>query len=130
MTKKQIEMLNNEIPVDCGDFSEFSNKKPQYDCYAYFGNCATVYKSVFGDGTIMCRFINDCTIIKTKYVVDKLVEGDKPLPKLLVKNIEKLKASNELNNRDKIVVGIDEYQAIMFVYLTKTDKHYFFDCIK
>lgn len=36
--------------------------------------------------------------------------------------------NENINNQSLIVSGVDTYQKILFVYLTKTDKHYFFDC--
>ena len=59
-------------------------------------------------------------------IVDK--DGDRRLPKELINEINNILENEYINNQSLIVSGVDTYQKILFVYLTKTDKHYFFDC--
>lgn len=117
----------DDIPVDCGTFTKFSSSSPNYNSYRYFGNCVNTL-NVFGDATTMCNFINNCTIINTKDIIYKIKDGDRRLPKELINGINNLLENENINNQSLIVSGVDTYQKILFVYLTKTDKHYFFDC--
>lgn len=117
----------DDIPVDCGTFTKFSSSSPNYNSYRYFGNCVNTL-NIFGDATTMSNFINNCTIINTKDIIYKIKDGDRRLPKELINEINNLLENEYINNQSLIVSGVDTYQKILFVYLTKTDKHYFFDC--
>jgi len=124
---KKMLWETKDIPIDCGTFTEFSQTIPKYASYNYFGDCVNTL-NVFGDATTMSQFVNGCTIINTEYVINKLNNGDRRLPKELINEINILLQKGEINNQKLIVSGINDYQRILFIYLTKTDKHYFFDC--
>lgn len=125
--KRILKETVTDIPIDCGSFTEFSQSNPVYSSYSYFGNCVNSWK-VFGDATTMAQFINGCTIIKSEYVIGKLKDGDRRIPSEFTNNVRKILENGQIDNHELIVTGIDTYQKILFVYLTNTDKHYFFDC--
>lgn len=118
---------NLGCPIDCGEFDSEYNKPIIYNSFEYFGNCVNAWK-IFGDVTTMGNFINSCSIVNTNEVIGKIKNGDKSIPRELFTTINKLVASNQINDRNLICSGINDYQKIMFIYLTNTDKHYFFDC--
>ncbi len=129
-----IEKLDlKNIPADSAleDPEEYEGI-PQYKEYKYFGDCKnTVDKNHIWDATQMSNWINNnCKVIGIENVLDKIKDGDRKIPKTLLKEIDKLKSNNKLNNLSEIVCALDDYQKIMFIYLTKSDIHYFFDCIK
>lgn len=134
LLKLYLSLYNNNInesieniPVDCGEFSNVYKGQIKYNQFEYFGNCVNAVK-VFGDATTMSNFINSCSIIDVTEVIYKLRNGDRKLPSPLINNINRLLKTNNIKNHGEIVAGINDYQKIMFIYLTKTDKHYFFDC--
>ena len=57
-----------------------------------------------------------------------MIGGDRKLPKKLTNHIDKLKQKNQLFNLEEIVFAINDYQRILFVYISKFDIHFFFDC--
>lgn len=103
---------------------------PSYKEYKYFGDCRnTVDKDHMWDATQMSNWINNnCKVTSIENVLDKIKDGDRKIPKTLLNEIDKLKSNNKLNDLSEIVCALDDYQKIMFIYLTKTDIHYFFDC--
>jgi hypothetical protein len=80
------------------------------------------------DATQMGQFISTCKVIDINQVLDKLYNGDRVIPKILLSTIESLRMENKLDDKSEIVCAFDDYQKIMFIYLSKTDIHYFFDC--
>lgn len=126
-----IEKLNlKDIPVDSGIENPAEYKgSPIYSHYKYFGDCKnTVDKDHIWDATQMTNWLNTCKIIDPNLVIDKLENGDRNIPKNILQKLMNL--SNDLEDTSKIVCGIDDYQKIMFIYLSETDTHYFFDCKK
>lgn len=125
------EKLNlKDISVDSGIENPTEYKgNPIYSHYKYFGDCKnTVDKDHIWDATQMTNWLNTCKIIDPKLVIDKLENGDRNIPKNILQKLMNL--SNDLEDTSKIVCGIDDYQKIMFIYLSETDTHYFFDCKK
>lgn len=120
------------IPIDAGlENPTLYNKKLLYKTYKYFGDCKnTVDVDNMWDATVMSNFINTCEIINPTYVIDLLENGDRKIPKKFIKIINELKSNNSLTDTSQITCGLNDYQKIMFIYLTKTDTHYFFDCKK
>lgn len=120
----------NNIPFDaCLDNPEILKDEPVYTSYDYFGNCVnTVNIDKMWDATQMYNWINTCKVISPLYVINKLNDGDRKIPKILLNIIQKLKNQDLLEDTSEIVCAIDNDQKIMFIYLTQTDKHYFFDC--
>lgn len=112
------------IPDDAGiDKPEAYEGTPRYSKYLYFGNCVnTVNSDHMWDATQMSNWLNTCKMLDIDLVIDKIANGDRPIPQELTKN---LKDKDDLS---KVCCGIDDHQKIMFIYVTKTDKHYFFDC--
>ena len=56
--------------------------------------------------------------------------GDRVFPKKAQKIIDKLTKQNKLEDTSEIVCALDDYQKIMFIYLSEIDTHFFFDCEK
>lgn len=125
-TDEQLEM----IPEDSG-----MKEKPEiysgvdYNYYPYFGDCRnTVDKDHMWDASQMSYFIYGCKLINVNRVVGTICNGDRKIPKILLNHLQLLKNQNKLNNLSEVCAGIDTYQRIMFIYLSSTDIHYFFDC--
>lgn len=127
-----FEKLNlKDIPLDSSlENPEEYDGVPPYRTYKYFGDCKnTVDKDHMWDATQMANWINNhCKVTEVTNVLDKLEDGDRKFPKKVQKIIDKLKQSNKLNDTSEIVCALDDHQKIMFIYLTETDTHYFFDC--
>ena len=82
------------------------------------------------DATQMANWINTCRIIEPSIVLDKISNGERNFPKKAQKIIDRLSKENKLEDTREIVCALDDYQKIMFIYLSETDTHYFFDCAK
>lgn len=82
-------MLNiQDIPYDAGidkDNTEIYDGDG-YLSYGYFGNCRTTVPSVW-NATQMSGFIRTCKIIPVSKVCNKIYDGDRKLPKKLIKGI-------------------------------------------
>lgn len=128
-----IEKLNLE---DVPEESAIQNPKeydgePAYRRYEYFGDCKnTVDKDHMWDATQMANWINTCGIVEPSIVLDKITNGDRIFPKKAQKIIDKLSKQNKLEDTSEIVCALDDYQKIMFIYLSEIDTHFFFDCKK
>ena len=128
-----IEKLNLE---DVPEESAIQNPKeydgkPIYKQYKYFGDCKnTVDKDHMWDATQMSNWINTCGIVEPSIVLDKITNGDRVFPKKAQKIIDKLSKQNKLEDTSEIVCALDDYQKIMFIYLSEIDTHFFFDCEK
>lgn len=126
----------NQIPEDVGYIEENIPEGyagiPPYTRYEYFGDCRnTVDVDHIWTASQMSYWIcNDTHPVNIEYVLDKLYGGDRKIPKTLLNNINKLKLKNKINDLGEIVCALDDHQKIMFIYLSKTDIHYFFDCFK
>lgn len=129
--KKISNML--DIPEDSGlnvdNIQQYAGV-PQYNSYCYFGDCKnTVVKDHMWDASQMGQWIyNNCKVVDINMVLDKLQDGDRPIPTIFNNTIQKLKKENRLNNLKDIICAMDDYQKIMFIYITSLDTHYFFDC--
>lgn len=126
-----LEQSNNyieEIPTDCGNFTTVFGGSVPYKNFEYFGDCVNSV-NIFGDATTMAQFVNSCQIVNPSEVINKISSGDRKLPKELITNLNKINKSNETQNPQTIVCGLSTYQKIMWIYLSATDKHYFFDCM-
>lgn len=123
----------NSIPEDTSlnleDIQEYAGI-PKYSSYRYFGDCKnTINIDHMWDTTQMSNWIHSsCKVISPIEVLDKISDGDRKIPKKALRIIDKLKKDNELENTAKIVCALDDHQKIMFIYLSETDTHYFFDC--
>lgn len=128
-----IEKLNLE---DVPEESAIQNPKeydgePPYRRYEYFGDCKnTVDKDHMWDAIQMTNWINKCGIVEPSIVLDKITNGDRVFPKKAQKIIDKLSKQNKLEDTSEIVCALDDYQKIMFIYLSEIDTHFFFDCEK
>ena len=128
-----IEKLNLE---DVPEESAIQNPKeyegkPVYRRYEYFGDCKnTVDKDHMWDATQMANWINTCGIVEPSIVLDKITNGDRVFPKKAQKIIDKLTKQNKLEDTSEIICALDDYQKIMFIYLSEIDTHFFFDCEK
>ena len=127
----------DEIPYESGiEDNELYEGFPPYSHYRYFGDCRnTVDVDCMWDATEMLNFIQSCQLVPTKYILtneteNKLTDGDRKIPKKFLNIIKKLNAEGKIDDVSEIVCGIDNYQKIMFIYLSETDIHYFFDCEK
>lgn len=129
-----LEKLNlKDIPTDSAlEKPEMYDGEPPYKNYRYFGDCKnTVDKDHMWDATEMANWINNnCKVTEVTNVLDKIQDGDRKIPKKVLNIIDKLKTENKLNDTSEIVCALDDHQRIMFIYLTVTDTHYFFDCKK
>jgi hypothetical protein len=128
-----LEKLNLEdIPTDSAlEEPEEYDGIPPYRYYPYFGNCVnTVNSDHMWDATQMTQWIATCKVTDINNVLDKIKDGDRKLPKTFLKKIEKLKNTNKLDDLSEIVCGLDDYQKIMFIYISDLDMHFFFDCKK
>ena len=103
---------------------------PPYKKYKYFGDCKnTVNKDHMWDATQMANWINNyCKVTEVSNVIDKLENGDRKMPMKAINIIDKLQHYNKLDDTSEIVCALDDHQKIMFIYLSETDTHYFFDC--
>ena len=72
----------------------------------------------------MSQFCLGCKLYDTNLVLNNLQDGDRKIPASLKKHLN----SENINDLGKIVCAIDNYQRIMFIYVTDLDKHFFFDC--
>ena len=123
------------IPIDaCMEDCELHKGFPSYSEYRYFGDCVnTVDEDHMWDATQMYYFINGCKIIDPKYTKDifaKLTDGDRELISSGFGVIYDIEEENKIEDLSEIVCAIDDYQKILVIYITRKDKHYFFDCIK
>ena len=121
----------NDIPEDSS--IDIENVKGysgiNFSLYKYFGDCKnTVDKDKMWDATQMSNWIKKCGLISVENVLGKLNNGDRKIPAKFNKIVNTLKANNKLNDLSEICCGMDNYQKMMFIYLTETDTHYFFDC--
>lgn len=121
----------NNIPEECGiDKPKCYDKDVPFKFFEYFGDCRNTEK--VWDANQMSGFINTCSVITDQSeilrIISKMVGGDRKLPKKLTNHIDKLKQKNELFNLEEIVFGINDYQRILFVYISAFDIHFFFDC--
>lgn len=120
-----------DIPVDSAlnlnDLNGYEGT--DFSKYRYFGDCkTTVDKDHMWDATQMGNWVASCGLIPTIDILDRISDGDRKIPVKFKKTIEKLKKGNKLGDLSEIVCGQDSYQKIMFIYLSETDTHYFFDC--
>ena len=74
--------------------------------------------------------INDLKSFMEEYYIGDEFSQDNPEEYKKDVNIDFLGEllNGVLNNLEKIVCAIDDYQRIMFIYVTDLDKHFFFDC--
>lgn len=128
------EKLNlKDVPTDSSlENPEMYDGTPKYSKYRYFGDCKnTVDKDHMWDATQMSNWINDkCKVVEPEVILDKIQDGDRKFPKKAQKIIDKLTSANKLEDTSEIVCALDDYQRIMFIYLSETDTHYFFDCVR
>ncbi len=124
-------ILDN-IPVDAGNFSSYSDVIPKLRIWRYFGKCndRRVIYDVFGDATTMSNFVDSCTIINGNEAMRNIDVGDgeRKLPRIFNNIYGTIANADEADDFNQIVFGFNDYQRIGFVYLVKTDTHYFFDC--
>ena len=129
-----IEKLDlKNIPTDSSlEHPEMYDGIPPYRSYKYFGDCKnTVDKDHMWDATQMTNWINDkCKVTEVTNILDNIQDGDRKIPKKALKIIDSLKSKNKLDDTSEIVCALDDHQKIMFIYLSETDTHYFFDCKK
>ena len=122
-----------DIPEDSGlnigNIQQYAGV-PEYSYYSYFGDCKnTVDKDHMWDASQMSLWIyNNCKVADINMVLDKIQDGDRHIPAIFNKTIQKLNRENKINNLKEIVCAMDDYQKIMFIYITSLDTHYFFDC--
>ena len=112
-----------DIPIDantCDDPEVYIGKK--FNKFLYFGNCVNTVPSIW-DATQMSHFCLGCKLYDINMVINNLEDGDKKIPITLIKNLN----SANIHDLTEIVCAIDDYQKIMFIYITKLDKHFFFD---
>lgn len=116
-----LDLIPEEAMID--EPTEYEGE-PEYTRYLYFGDCInTVDVDEMWDATQMQHWLNDCEIVNINYVVDKLKDGDRKIPKKLLNSIKKHK-----DDLSEICCGIDDSQEMMFIYVSEYDTHYFFDC--
>ena len=135
MTYEEENEKEESLPVEESNLNLKELKKYdgiKFNSFKYFGDCiSTVYKDHIWDTQEMSDWIyNNCKIIDTKEVIDKIDNGYRKLPLKLKKSIEKLKKEGKIDDKSEIVCALDDYQKIMFVYVTALDIHFFFDCKK
>ena len=126
---KESNELSN-IPVDCGlENPMYYDKDIKYSKFLYFGDCTNTAK--IWDATQMAGFVNSCNVINNQSsILDMINDGDKKIPKKFIKVIDKLKSENKIDDLSEIVIGLNDYQRILFIYLSDLDIHFFFDCKK
>lgn len=118
----------SNIPIDCGiDEPKYYENDIMFSTYKYFGNCKNTSK--IWDATQMAGFVNSCKVIKDiDNILDNIQNGDKSIPKQFTNAIDKIKGQNKLNDLSEIVFAINDYQRILFIYISELDIHFFFDC--
>ena len=129
LEKLNLKNIPEDTSLDIDNIKEYEGT-PKYRLYKYFGDCKnTVDKDHIWDATEMADWIyNKCEVISPLLILDKIQDGDRKIPKKALKIIDKLKSQNKLEDTSEITCALDDYQKIMFIYLSDTDTHYFFDC--
>lgn len=113
-----------DIPVDANisEQPEIYNGK-HFTKFSYFGDCVNTVPRIW-DATQMSQFCFGCKLYDINLVLNNLYGGDMTIPSSLMKHLN----SENINDLGEIVCAIDDYQRIMFIYVTDLDKHFFFDC--
>lgn len=135
----------NEPPIDSAiiDENDYDNngnvvKWPKIytntkdiDGIAYFGNCVNTVPRVWQTYQMLDVIRNSELICLNDIdnIYNKLFGGEKALPKYIQKYIQKY-CVNGVQDLNELVSGINEYQEIFWIYITKLDKHFFFDVYK
>lgn len=129
LEKLNLKDIPDDTSLDIDNIKEYKGT-PKYKLYKYFGDCKnTVDVDHMWDATQMSNWIYDrCEVINPILILDKIQDGDRKIPKKALKIIDKLKSQNKLEDTSEITCALDDYQKIMFIYLSDTDTHYFFDC--
>lgn len=124
-----IESIPEESALNIDDVKQYDGVPP-YSVYKYFGDCKnTVDVDRMWNATEMSQWIyNKCEVVNPLLLIDKIEDGDRKIPKNALKLIENLKENEQLEDTSEIVCAMDDYQKIMFIYLSEFDMHYFFDC--
>lgn len=97
----------------------------------YFGNCVNTVPRVWQTWQ-MLNVIRQSELICLNDIEDinnKFASADRVLPKYIQKYIQKY-CVNGVQDLNELVSGINEYQEIFWIYITKLDKHFFFDVYK
>ena len=116
----------HEYTEDSGLNPNAKIKSYNFSSLKYFGNCKnTVDIDKMWDATQMAKVIYDSNVVSFECAKDKLMDGDRPIPKKVLKWITK--NSDKLNNKSEIVCGYNETQRIFFIYISDFDIHFFFD---
>ena len=112
------------IPLDSciGEDPQIYNGK-YFTNFYYFGDCVNTVPKIW-DATQMAGFCSKCNLYDINLVLNNIKDGDKKIPKTLINYLN----SKDVNNIEDIVCAINEYQGIMFIYVSNLDKHFFFDC--
>jgi hypothetical protein len=124
-----VESIPEESALNIDDVKQYDGVPP-YSVYKYFGDCKnTVDVDGMWNATEMSHWIyNKCEVVNPLLIIDKIEDGDRKIPKNALKLIEKLRKNEQLEDTSEIVCAMDDYQKIMFIYLSEFDTHYFFDC--
>ena len=128
INKKIIKnMIHDFIIEECdlSDNAEVYKTNNKYLKYDYFGNCINTIPSVW-NATQMSNWLYKCDILIDNNLESKLRNGERTMPKRLLKLLEKYL----ITDFEHFICGIDDYQKIMFIYSVDADIHYFFDCVK
>ena len=129
LEKLNLKDIPEDTSLDIDDIKEYEGT-PKYRLYKYFGDCKnTVDKDHIWNATEMADWIyNECKVVSPLLILDKIQDGDRKIPKKALKIIDKLKQKDKLEDTSEITCALDDHQKIMFIYLSETDTHYFFDC--
>lgn len=140
--KSRQNFLNESNTIDCRDYFKDKDlsvipldsnleETPEvyngirFKSFEYFGNCVNTVPKIW-DATQMSHVCLKSKLYDINLVLDNIKSGDKEIPKSLMKHLN----SENVENLEEVVCAINEYQKIMFIYVTKLDKHFFFDCFK
>lgn len=106
--------LENEVGIN----PDADTHTQTYSKFLYFGDCRnTVDKDNLWDATQMAGVIRDSSFYDLKNVVNKIHNGQRKIPKILLSRL----------SRGDVVCGINVRQRILWIYDSQTDIHYFFD---
>ena len=116
----------NNIPPEANISSNASMSSYIPDKLYYFGNCKdTVDVDEMWDANEMNQVLMDSDLLPTLSIIDNIQNGDRNIPSDLKSWINK--NQDKLDDTLEIVCGINTYQHIAFIYVSKLDTHFFFD---
>lgn len=125
---KRLYKESGNYPEDSGLEPNAPTKSYDFTSLRYFGNCKnTVDIDKMWDATQMAGVILESVVVPFRDVEDKISDGDRKVPVMLRKWLARNQGLKD--DQWELVCGLNEYQKILFIYITDLDIHFFFDAI-